>query len=215
MLINVKVNFCKPAESQSIHYIIKEKRRYIMGFNFKEKFQNLNKKNVIIVASILCAVLAVSIGGFEYYQYKKFQTEKTSKSVVYDMPDLTEQGQPKRPSDYKVGIDYNQAMKGKKPVLALFYADWCGYCVRFMPIFQALSEKYKDDVEFAKVNVEDPNYEKVVKEIGITGFPTVFILDPKYDNKVLISNASLSSVEDVSVELDRFVRIRKLLDKKK
>ena len=84
-----------------------------------------------------------------------------------------------------------------------------------MPIFMELSEKYKDDMEFSKVNVEDEKYQKIVNEIGITGFPTVFILDPKYDNKVLLSNAYLGKTEHVSKELDRFIRIRKILDKRK
>ncbi len=124
-------------------------------------------------------------------------------------------GEPKKPSEYAVGMDYNQAVKSKKPMLVLFYADWCHYCIKFMPVYQALAEKYKDDIEFAKVNVEDKKYEKLVNEIGITGFPTVFIIDPKYDNRVLLSNAYLSKVENVSQELDRFLRIRKLLDTKK
>ena len=80
---------------------------------------------------------------------------------------------------------------------------------------EIISEKYKDDMVFTKVNVEDKTYEKVVNEIGITGFPTVFILDPKYDNKILISNTVLRSTQTLSPELDRFIRIRKLLDKKK
>ena len=106
-------------------------------------------------------------------------------------------------------------MKSKKPVLVLFYADWCGYCVRFMPIYQEISEKYAETFDFSKVNVEDKKYEKVVREIGITGFPTVFILDPKYDNKVLLSNAILGNKESLSKEMDRYVRIRKILDSKK
>ena len=88
-------------------------------------------------------------------------------------------------------------------------------CVRFMPIYKELSEKYADVMDFSKVNIEDKKYEKVVNEIGITGFPTVFIIDPKYDNKVLLSNAHLGKTETVSKELDRFLRIRKLLDSKK
>ena len=58
-----------------------------------------------------------------------------------------------------------------------------------MPTYQSLSKIYKDDFNFTKINVEDPKYEKLVKEIGITGFPTVYLLDPKYDNRVLLSNA--------------------------
>lgn len=188
-----------------------------MGFNLKEKLQNANKKNVAIVTLILLVLVICSVGGFEYYQYtkSKAETQTTNEETYNEVSELDLSGQPKKPSEYNIGIEYNKAMKGNKPVLALFYADWCGYCVRFMPVYKAISEKYKDDLVLAKVNVEDKNYEKVVNEIGITGFPTVYILDPKYDNKVLVSNSVLRSVETLSPELDRFIRIRKMLDSKK
>ena len=183
-----------------------------MSFNIKEKFKNINKKNIIIIAVILFAILLCSIGGFEYYQYNKFKSEKMKPGSM--MP-VELSGEPRKPSEYPAGVDYNQAMKSKKPVLVLFYADWCGYCIRFMPIFQTLSERYEDDMVFSKVNVEDPKYEDVIRKTGIGGFPTVYIFDNKYDNKVLISNSDLSEYDSLKGEIDRFLRIRNLLDKKK
>ena len=187
-----------------------------MGFNLKEKLQNVNKKHIIITALILLVLTAIGVVGYEYYSYNKMKTE-TARAIeqAYRQMGPSLAQEPKKPSEYKIGKEYNIAMKSKKPVLVLFYADWCGYCVRFMPIFQALAEKYENDIDFSKVNVEDTKYEKLVREIGITGFPTVFIIDPKYDNKVLLSNAILGHVDNVSEELDRYIRIRKILDSKK
>ncbi len=185
-----------------------------MGLNLKEKLKNLNKKNVAIVASILFIVALCAIAGIEYYQFEKMKMETVEKIEDNAIP-VSDSGEPKKPSEYKIGIEYNKAMKSNKPVLALFYADWCHYCIKFMPIYEELSEKYKDIIVFSKVNVEDKQYEKTVKEIGITGFPTVFILDPKYDNKIMIPNSLLGDVKTVSTELDRFLRIRKILDSKK
>lgn len=34
------------------------------------------------------------------------------------------------------------------------------------------------------VNVEAPENNALVEDVGISGFPTVYILDPKYDNRV-------------------------------
>ena len=187
-----------------------------MGINIKEKLQNLNKKTIIITSLILFGILLGTVGGVEYYNYRKFKTENARKMAeeMSRMPfDISGQAQPKKPSQYDIGIEYNRAMQGKKPVLTLFFADWCGYCIRFMPVFEEISKKYADNLEFSKVNVEDETYAEVVKNIGIGGFPTVYILDPKYDNKILISNASLRDVESLSEELDRFIRIRKMLDK--
>jgi thiol-disulfide isomerase/thioredoxin len=186
-----------------------------MGFNLKEAWQNSNKKNIaIIVISLLVVLGAVAGGATLYLQHQdKMLKEKARQEYLNLSADLG--GAPKKPSEYKVGIDYDKAIKDNKPIITLFYADWCRYCIRFMPIYQALSEKYKDDVNFSKVNVEDKKYEKLVKDIGITGFPTVFIIDPKYDNRVLLSNAILSTTDSVSVEIDRFLKIRKLLDAQK
>lgn len=192
---------------------------------FKEKLQNINKKNIAIVASILFVVGICSICGYEYYQMKQFEsqiTEVQGEKVSAEDSMLATQNAPKenqeptmKPSQYKIGIPYEKAMKAKKPVITLFYADWCHYCIKFMPTFQTLSKIYKNDYNFAKINVEDPNYQKLVKEIGITGFPTVFIIDPKYDNRVLLSNAIFGDLKSLRTELDRFLRIRKMLDSKK
>ena len=41
-----------------------------------------------------------------------------------------------------------------KPVLLDFYADWCGPCQTLMPTLETLSNKHKDDVVIAKINVD-------------------------------------------------------------
>ena len=42
-----------------------------MGFNLKEKLQNVNRKNVIIVTVILLVITIAAVAGFEYYNYKQ------------------------------------------------------------------------------------------------------------------------------------------------
>ena len=121
---------------------------------------------------------------------------------------------PKHPSDYHIGITYEEAVAAsEKPMLALFYVDWCGYCMKFMPKFNILSKLYKNKYNFVMVNVEDKNHEKLVNDVGIGGFPTVYILDPKYDNRVLMPNLIYQDLGKFRIELDRYLRIRGLLDK--
>ena len=95
---------------------------------------------------------------------------------------------PKHPSDYKIGISYEKAVESEKPMLALFYVDWCGYCMKFMPRFKSLSGMYKNKYNFVMINVEDEKNKALVDDVGISGFPTVYVLDPKYDNRVLMAN---------------------------
>ncbi len=194
-----------------------------MGIDLKEKFKNMDKKKAGAILLILLILCVAGLFAFKHVNDKKRAAEaarlqameQRAKEAFRQQQQAQNAEQPKKPSEYAVGIDYNEAMKGDKPVLTLFYADWCRFCIRFMPIFEKIAEKYGDNIILAKVNVEDSNYRGLVEEIGIMGYPTVYILDPKYDNKVLIGNNHLGSVEDLSVEVDRFVRIRKLLDSKK
>lgn len=127
---------------------------------------------------------------------------------------VTNMNAPKHPSEYKIGISYDEAVKSDKPMLAVFYVDWCGYCLRFMPKFRILNTLYKNKYNFVMINVEgDQNTRALAEDVGIAGYPTVYILDPKYDNRVLLSNSYYHNLKKFRVELDRYLRIRALLDK--
>jgi thiol-disulfide isomerase/thioredoxin len=71
-----------------------------------------------------------------------------------------------------------------KPVVLNFFGSWCGPCLREMPDFQAVSERYKGRVAFIGVTVTDtrPNAEEVLKRTGVT-YPAAF--DP--ENKVALA----------------------------
>lgn len=121
--------------------------------------------------------------------------------------------QPKTPSDYHIGIKYDVALKSDKPMLALFYVDWCGYCLRFMPKYRIVSNLYKDKFNVVMLNAEDENNKQLVEDVALSGFPTLYIIDPKYDNRILLNNAIYTDLKKLRVELDRYLRIRALLDK--
>jgi len=169
----------------------------------------MSKKKIIAIVSLVVLIIGLGVAGF--FEYKHVKQVKAEKLAAQQQRIMTEG---KKPSDYEVGKDYNSVIRSSKPVFVLFYADWCRYCIRFMPIFEQAAEKYGEDMEFAKVNVEDKKYEKLVRDSRIGGFPTVMIIDKKYDNKVSIPNSYLSNIDDLSNEIDRFVKIRRLLDKK-
>ena len=38
--------------------------------------------------------------------------------------------------DYDKGQSIELAMETKKPMVVLFYTDWCSYCQRFVPTFK-------------------------------------------------------------------------------
>lgn len=151
------------------------------------------KKKIIITLSIL-VVLFTTVVGF---------------AVASGVMDKKE-----KPSDYKIGVTYEQALENPdKPILAVFYVDWCGYCLRFMPKYKILNTLYKDKYSFVMLNAEEPAYKKLVADVSLAGYPTVYILDPKYDNRVHISQSLYGDLGKFRTELDRYIRIRGILDK--
>lgn len=117
-----------------------------------------------------------------------------------------------KPSDYKIGMRYEDAVKSNKPMLALFYVDWCSYCMKFMPKYQIIKNIYSNDYNIVMINAENAAYVSLVKDIVPGGFPTLYIIDPKYNNRVLINNAIYSDLRKLRIELDRYLRIRAMLD---
>lgn len=120
--------------------------------------------------------------------------------------------QKKIPSDYHVGITYDEAINDDKPILGLFYVDWCGYCLRFMPKYATLNRLYKDKYNFVMLNAEDPANQKLVEDVALSGFPTMYVIDPKYDNRFLLNNSIYLDLKKLRTELDRYLSIRKRLD---
>ena len=58
-------------------------------------------------------------------------------------------------------------------VVVDFYADWCGPCKMFAPVFEELAAENNDAV-FAKINVD--NEESLAIKYGVMSIPTIIVL---------------------------------------
>ncbi|HLP55383.1 MAG TPA: thioredoxin [Fluviicola sp.] len=68
---------------------------------------------------------------------------------------------------------FGTIIKGEKPVLVDFYADWCGPCQVMMPELEKLKALVGDTVVVLKVNV-DRNPEAAAR-YGVRGVPTLLL----------------------------------------
>ena len=69
--------------------------------------------------------------------------------------------------------NFNQTIQDNEIVIIDFWAEWCGPCKTFAPIFEKTAEKYPD-VTFAKLNTEEE--QAIAGYFQIRSIPTTIIL---------------------------------------
>ena len=65
---------------------------------------------------------------------------------------------------------FEEVTSGEGIVLVDFWADWCGPCLRFAPVYERVSEKHPD-ITFAKVDTEAE--QALAAAVNITSIPTL------------------------------------------
>ena len=50
---------------------------------------------------------------------------------------------------------FEEMIRGEKPVLVDFWAPWCGYCRRIEAAYEKLADSYAESVSAVKVNIDN------------------------------------------------------------
>jgi thiol-disulfide isomerase/thioredoxin len=74
-------------------------------------------------------------------------------------------------------LPYSVAMADGKPTFIEFYANWCTTCQSIAPIISQLHQNYGDAINFVMVNIDDPQYTKILEQYQVTGVPQITLLD--------------------------------------
>ena len=66
-----------------------------------------------------------------------------------------------------------EVLKGSKPTLVDFWAEWCGPCKQIGPILEEISDEMSSEIVIAKHNIDEhPNQPT---KYGVRGIPTMLL----------------------------------------
>ena len=66
-----------------------------------------------------------------------------------------------------------EVMKSSVPVVADFWAEWCGPCKMIAPVLKDLARDYKDKIKIAKIDVDAEG--ELAQQFNIVSIPTILV----------------------------------------
>jgi thioredoxin 1 len=70
--------------------------------------------------------------------------------------------------------NFDEWVKGDKPLVVDFWAEWCGPCRMVSPIIEELAEEYDGKVVVGKIDVD--SNDGVVTRFGVRNIPTILFI---------------------------------------
>jgi thioredoxin len=99
--------------------------------------------------------------------------------------------------NYETNTDWSYI--GDKPCIIDFWAEWCGPCRAFAPVFEELSEQYTGKVTFYKVDTEAE--QELAAVFGIRSIPSILFIpqnaQPQMAMGALPQAAMEQAIEDI------------------
>jgi len=68
-----------------------------------------------------------------------------------------------------------EVMKSTVPVVADFWAEWCGPCKMIAPVLKELAGVYKDKIKIAKIDVDAEG--ELAQQFNIVSIPTILVFN--------------------------------------
>jgi len=68
----------------------------------------------------------------------------------------------------------------RRPIIIDFYADWCGPCQRYKPVFESVARQKQGVADFYRVNGDQAR--DLMNKYEITSYPTTLIICANYSS---------------------------------
>ena len=110
----------------------------------------------------------------------------------------------------RTSIDPEIAFKTNKPIFLEFYAEWCEVCKKMSPNVSKLRKEYEKDINFVFLNVDNPKWEKYIKEMNVNGIPQINL----YDQELTLASSFIGLQDErvIKESLGNLVNINELKD---
>ena len=77
----------------------------------------------------------------------------------------------------ELSLDPEIAFTNNKPTFLEFYAEWCEVCKEMAPTVADIKGEYEKDINFVFLNVDNPKWEKYIRDLKVNGIPQVNLFD--------------------------------------
>jgi thioredoxin 1 len=67
----------------------------------------------------------------------------------------------------------SEVVQSAVPVVADFWAEWCGPCKMIAPVLRELAIQYKDKIKIAKIDVDAE--QELAQQFNIVSIPTILV----------------------------------------
>ena len=87
-----------------------------------------------------------------------------------------------------------EVLESKVPVVIDFFAEWCGPCKMFGPIFESVAEDYEDKVKFVKVNIDQSP--EIAEKYFVMSIPTLKFIENEEVKGTFVGAMSPDELEE-------------------